>query len=310
VKGQLKTYDGVVYTLPVLLNWEIIRTGGVPCDSFTAVCLYERSMAEVLPRVNRFRAAVDGVSVFYGVLDEYEIHQSEQGLLLTVAGRGLCALLLDNESTAANYQRATTEVILRNHVTPYGLTCSAALPLSGAYAVSSGVSQWKAIDGFTRRYGGFSPYFDHVGRVILQKNVAGKTLALTDGSPVLSIVKREQRCGVLSEVLVVDKSRGVSHQVKNEPFLSRGGSCRRVLYTPGKSTYEAMRYTGTYQIEESRKDQLSVEVKLQGAFAAEPGDQVTLRMERTGISGSYRVEEARSSLDESGETCLLTLKER
>lgn len=310
MKGQLKTYDGLVYTLPVLTEWEIVRTGGVPCDSFTAVCLYEPAMAEVLPKVNRFRGAVDGVSVFYGVVDEYEIAQTKRGLLLTVAGRGLCALLLDNESTAANYQRATTEAILRAHVTPYGLVCKAAKSLYGTYAVSSGVSQWKALDGFTQRYGGFSPYFDCVGNLYIQEKPDRKHIALTDSAPLLSLTKREQRYGVLSEVLVVDKARGISQQVKNQEFLQRGGCCRRVLYTPGKSTYEAMRYTGDYQIQQSCQDQNTVEIQLQGAFLAEPGDLVTLQMARTAISGSYYVSEVRSSLDSGGETCLLTLKER
>ena len=87
----------------------------------------------------------------------------------------------------------------------------------------------------------------------------------------LRLTKRENHYGVLSEVLVIDKKRNVSYSVKNEDFIRRCGQCRRVLYTPGQSTWAAMRYTGEYQIARSREDEVVVTAVLPGTAEAEIG---------------------------------------
>ena len=42
--GRVETADGKAYELPALLEWRLRRTGGVPCDSFRARCLYSAEM--------------------------------------------------------------------------------------------------------------------------------------------------------------------------------------------------------------------------------------------------------------------------
>ena len=124
--GYVTTCDGTVYKLPVLLAWELRYTGGEPCDSFGVKCPYEAAMAEVLRSANRFRALEDdGQTAFYGVIDEVEAVCDDKGLHLEIAGRGMAALLMDNEAEAVTYQRASTAEILRRHVTPYGIACGA-----------------------------------------------------------------------------------------------------------------------------------------------------------------------------------------
>ena len=100
MKGYLTTCDGVQYELPTLLKWEFSYTGSVPCDSFTLKCAYEPAMAEVLRRAVRFTAREDGTVEFAGVVDECGVTCDEKGLQLEVSGRGMAALLLDNEAEA------------------------------------------------------------------------------------------------------------------------------------------------------------------------------------------------------------------
>ena len=45
---QVETYDGGCYQLPMLLRWDLELTGGVPCDSLSVTCLYDKGMAGVL----------------------------------------------------------------------------------------------------------------------------------------------------------------------------------------------------------------------------------------------------------------------
>lgn len=308
---QLETCRGASYTLPILLRWDLEYTGNVPCDSMTAVCLYDAGMADILPEAVRFTARRNGKPVLHGVVDAYEISLSRQGLLVTIEGRGMAALLLDNESEALTYGRALLSEILENHVAPYGIRTEIQQNIAGGgYAVSSGSSQWKALQGFTHRYGGYDPYFTPEG-VLVAGPMWGKgaTLTVTDNTPLLSLRKRGQRYGVISEVLIQDKIQGVSHSVINQAFVKAGGQRRHVLYMP-RSTAEDRRYTGTYQIQQSALEQLEIDLELPGSFAAMPGDRVELALARLNLIGQYEVIRTRCRMDGDGERTELTLSTR
>lgn len=308
---ELTTWDGKSYRLPILLSWTLTYTAGVPCDSMTACCPYDDSMADVLPAATRFTASQDGEIMLRGVIDAYEISLSGQGLLVTLEGRGMAALLMDNESEALTYGTATLGDILGNHVSPYGISCETESSLSGAnYAVVSGSSQWKALRGFTHRYGGFDPYFTRDGRLVIKPLWgSGRTLWADKNTPLRSLRRREQRYGVISEMLIQDKVQGISHRVINEEFTQKGGCRRHVLYMP-RSTADERRYTGEYQIAQSALDQLEITLEVPLPFAAFPGDRLYLALEQLGPGDTYDVVESRCCLDESGERTEIVLSRR
>ncbi len=307
----LDTYDGESYVLPMLLEWDVIYTGNVPCDSLAVTCLYDSGMASVLPKAVRFTAATESSTVLRGVVDAYEISFSQHGLLATVEGRGMAALLLDNESEAVTYGMASLSDILNRHVSPYGIKTSASNGVSGSnYAVISGSSQWKALQGFTHRFGGFDPYFDRDGTLVAAPLWgSGTTLPIDDSTPLLSLKQREQRYGVISEMLIQDKVQGISHRVVNSAFSERGGQRRHVLYMP-RSTAHERRYTGEYQIAQSAMEQIEIVLELPFPFAAFPGDRVALTLKRLGLQGTYDVVESRSRMNSDGEKTYLTISMR
>lgn len=310
--GRIFTCDHRVYDLPELLSWEVVHTGSVPCDSYFVTFLYDRSMAEVLHLAAGFAAIDQGKTVLRAIVDEYAVELGAGGLTATVTGRGYAARLLDNESRPLTYQDATLEEIIRCHVTPYGIATGEAADLraSSVYTVPAGVSQWRALEGFCRTYGGFSPRFSREGKLLaVPETDSGKRFSIDGSAPVLSCTLREDHYGVLTEVLVIDKTRNASYSVKNDDMIRRGGQCRRVVYTPGQSTWDAMRYTGEYQIRRSREDERTVEVCLPGSFLAFPGNRVDLRLDRMGLSGVFRVAEAANVFSaEGGAAVTLKLK--
>ncbi len=87
---------------------------------------------------------------------------------------------------------------------------------------------------------------------------------------------------MISSVLVKNKVRGTRTVVTNDEFISRGGLCRHVLNVPRLTGYNAMRYTGAYQINESKKDSTQYIVTLPTLFAAEPNDIITLDVPEMG----------------------------
>ena len=93
-------------------------------------------------------------------------------------------------------------------------------------------------------------------------------------------------------------------------MIDKGGQCRRVIYTPGQSTWAAMRYTGDYQIRKSREEEKIVTVTLPGSFPAFPGERVLLKLERMGLGGEFRIAETENTFSvRGGATVTLTLKE-
>lgn len=314
MRGRIFTSDHKTYDLPPLLSWTVTLTGTVPCDSYAVTFLYRPEMAPVLALAAGFLGmGEDGKLAARGIVDDYTIEMDRDGVTATLTGRGAAARLLDNESRPVTYQDATLAEIIRCHVTPYGVVTRemADVRAGGVYTVAAGVSQWKALEGFCRTYGGFSPRFSVSGALLAApERDNGRRLVITDESPVLACTWREDHYGVLTEALVIDKTRGVSYAVQNPEMIAKGGQCRRVIYTPGQSTWDAMRYTGQYQIARSREEEKVVEVTLPGSFPAVPGDRVSLRLERLGLSGSFRVAEAESRFSpREGATATLTLKE-
>lgn len=310
MEGILQVYGGGRYVLPPLLSWDVTLTGGVPCDSFSLTCPYEAAMAEPLDKAWRLTLERNG-TLLQAVVDESEIVQDEKGRILHLSGRGLAALLLDNESAAVEYSAPTLSEILRNHVSPYGIRWESFTELRGtaSYAVASASSQWKALCAFTRYFGGFEPRFTPEG--VLQPfpwRDDGKRLTIGVNTPVLSLRWKDKRYGVYTEVLVVDKVRRTTQSVKNQALLARGGSCRRVLYMPGRSTGTAMRYTGEYQIRQSKQGARLLTAVLPGCFAVKPG--TVIRMERgdIGITGEFYLEEVAFSCDGKGETTTLRMR--
>ena len=311
--GRIFTADHQIYDLPPLLSWTVTHTGGVPCDSYAVTFLYQAEMAAVLPLAAGFIGFENGQLVARGIVDDITVELDDGGVTASITGRGAAARLLDNESRPVTYQDATLAEIIRCHVTPYGVVTQelADVRASSVYTVAAGTSQWKALENFCRTYGGFIPRFAVNGALLAApERDDGKRLVIGTETPVLSCTWREDHYGVLTEALVIDKTRNVSYSVRNQEMIDKGGQCRRVIYTPGQSTWAAMRYTGQYQIEKSREEERSVTVTLPGNFLAYPGDRVNLNLPRLGLAGTYRVAEAENTCSaQGGATAALTLKE-
>lgn len=303
------TAEGACYELPVLTEWKLRRTGGVPCDSFTLRCAYAPEMAEVMGRVYRVELLEEETTALCGVLDAWRAAYDETGAFLTLEGRGLAALLLDNEAEAATYQSASLREILRDQAEGCGIVCAAHgdVRCAGEYAIASGTSRWKAIEGFARRCG-LTPYFTCEGTLHFRTKGETEVRQLAGLENVTEASYRDRRYGVLSEVTVVNRSKVLRRTVRNEAFLSRGGMARRVIYAPSRSVDE-LRYTGEYQIEKSAEDARVLTLTAAGGTELEPLERVWVSVERLGVAGTFRVSEVTREQSERGETTQLTLWE-
>ena len=196
--GRLIGYDGKKYALPALLAWTLNYGTGTPCDSFEVRCPWGEKLDGALSDAVEFTAEEDGETVFRGVVDEYEWSCGSGGSTLLISGRGMAGRLLDNEAQPADYQTATLEDILRDHVTPYGIQTAegASLPAVPGFSVESGSSEWQVLYNFARYYGGVEPRFDRFGILHLTSWQDGKRLRLDDSAAVEEVRWTEKRYGV------------------------------------------------------------------------------------------------------------------
>lgn len=307
MEATLLCWDGRKITLPQVTQWAFQYGRGTPCDSFSVTCLWEPE-EDLLAEAVTFTAVEQGETVFTGVVDECERGWDEQGGFLTVSGRSMAARLLDNEALGMDYQVATWQDIVRDHVTPYGVqTVGTGLPAVSGFSVAVGSSEWQVVYEFCRYYGGITPRFDRLGRLVATHWEEGQRLVLGENAAVTTLTLRDQRYGVLSQILMRDKTTGAVQTVENQDFRRRGGRCRRVLTMPGKSSYQAMRYSGNYQLERSAEELRQLEVELPGAFLAWPGDLVEIGLGKPVGRGTWRVAETVSGMDERGTYTRLVL---
>lgn len=230
----LTCYDGRTYPLPTPLAWRLEYGVGDPCDSFWVKTLWTEGEEAILADLTRLQVTQGGETLFMGVVDECETCWGPEGCTATFSGRGMQALLLDNQAEAADFGLATWEAILARYVSPYGITLDrgVSLPAAAGFSVASGSSCWKVVYDFARYHGGVTPRFTRAGKLALHPWEDGAPLVLDGGAPVTRVVRRDQRYGVLSQVTVKDVSGWTRQTVVNETFRARGGQCSRVLLLP------------------------------------------------------------------------------
>ena len=300
--GYLICCDDTEYRLPELVSWHVQHTLGVPADDFDVCFLYDNSMENLLADAVFFRGSWKGEEVFYGVVDAYEITTGRNGQLVRVTGRGMAARLLDNESEPVQYVTCTLEDILNNHVRPYGIAaievgCAGS---AAGYVVESGVSQWTALYNFCKYVCGITPRFSKTGALVLAP-VSGNVVRIDDASGADDLVFTQRRYGVVSSVLVRHTADYSQETVQDAEALSRGICCRRVITVPRVPGYDAVRYTGHYQIDASKEDSVTCALTLPEPFVAFPGDSVKLFLSTGCIGRNWLVSETESWAD--GDSC-------
>jgi prophage tail gpP-like protein len=293
---------GTAYRLPVLLSWRVTHDADGAADEFWVQCLYDADMGSLMQSITRVRLTENDETEFIGVVDECVMEVDEAGAYLTISGRGLGAVLIDNESDSKEYTLCTTEDILREHVRPWGITdieCGKTGRITG-FSVSKGMSEWEILTEFLLWACGEKPRFSKEGKILICAD-KGSYIKLGWSSGLVSVKWDEKRYGVISEVTVKGNTSGASSTVYNSEFINRGGLCRRIIYVPNSTGYDAMRYTGEYQIDKSQEKASLVTVEVIEPLFAFAGDRVNLELTNLGLSGEYYVTESVSWAD--GTSC-------
>lgn len=270
--GYITDCNGQQFRLPMFLSWEVCHTDGTNgTDYFQIEFPYEKDMKQPLEDTVYVQVIHNNDTVFYGVLDEYEITVNQKGRTVNLIGRGMGARLIDNKCVGAEYVTCTIDEILKKYVYPFGVKvgkCDSIKPVYG-YSVDTGESAMAALTGYTRFSAGITPRFSTDGKLLLTKEKGA--MYAVDVNQITDIILRSRRSGVLSEVKVVTVD-GVQTVVKNETFIKKGGYAGGVVTVPRNTGWDAIRYTGSYQIEKSMEDCYTLELTVKELFPVFPGN--------------------------------------
>ena len=302
------TANGAATELPELLQWNIRLTDGDPCDAFSLSFAFRLEYREVLQKADGFFAVEGSRRVFTGVVDDYELSLTKNGCLAEVTGRGLAAKLLDTQVRAAEYLSAQIEDILREYVTPCGITRVETGEFSPVanFVVETGYTCWQVLAGFCRHSAGVFPRFREDGTLVLKKETPKGSIVLRDRAE--AAWYSDDRYTEIARQILINTRNGQMQEAKNDLFLARGGSRVRVAGWTGNKIRAVWR-TAAQRIEDAERSARTLSLRIPGIFLAFPGDRVQAEESALGISGSFTVQAAESACDETGRTCLLTLRE-
>ena len=305
MKCAVQDGKGRTLVLPAALEWTFSYGVGTPCDSFQVTTLWEGGHQEELRDFCRFTAEEAGERVFTGVVDEYRCVHDGGGIRLELSGRGMAALLLDNEAQPAEYQRASWDDIRRDHIDPYGIAVAGtpALPAAVGFTVATGSSEWSVLYDFACYHGGVTPRFDRQGRLVLDPWGSVPVRVLDEKVPVTSMEWRQDRYGVVSQVVVWDKKTRRATAVDNPDFQAMGGQCRRVI----TQSAAVGRSSAAFQIRASQSELYTGTFTVPSLFWIWPGELVRVRRGEWSGETLLRVRQTRVKWGEDGAATEVTV---
>lgn len=286
-------YDcsGEKWLLPRLLSWDISHGFGSPCDSFELEFLFRQDMLETLPKAVEMEAVHEGKTVFHGRVDEFEASVGGGGATVKLRGRGMQALMLDNEAESADYYYCDLGYILERHARAPGIEkiINSADGKADRFSVENGWSHWKAFSSFAEFCCGLRPRFAPDGSLVTDGESGGGVYRVDKKTAVISQSYGEERYGVISRAVVKRRYTGMESVAENADFLALGGKCERIVNVPKSTHFDAMRHEGEFQIKKSMEGYRSGRITVAECFPAFPGDKLEMRHSPLGVSGDFLV---------------------
>ena len=307
--GYVEAANGQRTRQPACLEWELSYTVGTPCDSFRLKCPWKNGGDSAAVRWYRFTAMEGNEVVFRGVVDECETSWTDDGGILELSGRGMAAILLDNEAMAETYVKATIEDIVRDHVTPHEIKVAkcAQMPPVDVFYVGSRSSDWAVLYEFCRYYYGILPRFTPQGTLLLTEWEDAAPIVIGDDCPVTQLRCRDRRYGALSEIRVQTSGREYTSRLKDYEFYAEGGRASAVVVKPKTVLNQTLRYEGRFQIAKSHAQRMRQEIEIADVRYIRPGHLVKLKRRNWSRNGVFRVVEVVVGMDGGGKYTRLEL---
>ena len=308
MEGLLITASGEERALPPLLAWEITRTNsGSPADAWQVRFAADAGTEALLRDGTRVVLRDADTVKMAGMVDEAAVRLDEDGCIAELNGRGMAALLLDNEALPASYTRAQLEDVLRSCAEPFGVELEAAVPMGGVpgYTIPAGTSCYGAVAGFARWAAGLTPRFTAEGKLVVLPEGSGAETDLTEAcGQLLAAEWTRKEYGIIGQVVQVDSKSGARTLIE----AGEGRGCRRVCTVNNGTWNRADSWPPELLMRQSRAEQELLELTLPGSAPVQPDDAAVVTIPALGVAGRFLVVQTISRGSAAGVTCQLTLR--
>ncbi len=308
--GYFGLYDGEKVTLPELLSWEMKHTDGNGADCVTLCFRFSAGWEPILKKANRLQLAEQGTPRFYGLVDEYTVSMTKDGMLVRVYGRGMAGLMMDNQVAQRVYYYSRLSDMVKNYVTPYGIGAPQydRNPWLLLYGVDYGETAWDAFGGFCNWALEVTPRFLPDGTLDISGR-HGQGQELNGVSPILEVERTGCRYGVYSAVRAKYLAGNYERRFDNTDFIKRGGCAVHRMTVPRRYQCRAGLKSPQQVLEASRQGESQIKVRLSAGFWAQPMDEVTVNLPKLGLQGRFLVTETCNRGGMQGRSCTLTMYE-
>ena len=280
----------------------------VPADSLTVTCPYDRSLAD---SADRLEAILEGVVIFTGQLDSVITVKESGGVLLRLSARGPAAALLDNEAEPVTYSAPNAQLIVRRHLTPFGIDTvdSDKKPYYDKIKIDKGMSHWQVIKSFCRNHYGTLPRISGDGKAYLKGAASEKPAVFSDkgeGIAYYSLNEHRRRYRLLSEIrLKMEQSNAYTARLKNQNADCEGIIRVRYVNAAADKTTVA---TAQKMLENSNADSYELVLKCAGCHTPLLGRRAEVEDSVLGKLKNLTVQKIRYTADNKGEQSKITLK--
>lgn len=289
MKGYVTLAGGGTLALPEFTAYSLRHTDGTSADSFE-VSFPTRTGVLAAVRKNRGFYCMDGSTVaFCGVIDEIEV-SCDNACLTTLCGRGMAALLMDNQVEGAEFYNLDLDTVLSRYVRPYGIS---SISVQGGpwrtklVRVGSGCTCQKLLQGFCLHAGAPRPRFLPNGTLCISAQANRYAIGSDD---ILTAARRFCRYGVKNRQKVLDLTARTARTAEDAALTALDIHAQGIATRSGAFT-DLTERTAAQRLYENAEDADLLELVLPGNHGAQPCDTVSVTLACVDTGGEFTVRE-------------------
>ncbi len=281
----------IQFSRPLFLS--LLRADDAPADGITI----RLPITRPLPEITRICVRYGEDILFNGITDEQTETYSDNSAFVTIKGRSMEALLLDNEALPQTYCLPSFGLLFARHFRELGFSGYRADDKSynGEFVISKGTSEWGVLVDFCNKFSHTSPVITNDGIIDISGSYVPDTIRVSKAI-LISLSRRLNRSTLVSDIIARTYPAGgynmTFHSNKAEAIDVRR---KRYVNAVGHKVNSITDIDALIRKSESAYQTITAQCS--GCIHCLPGDHLLLEDD----SSCYRIKEVQLTVDAAGE---------
>lgn len=286
-----------------VVSYELSSEIAAACDGLRLYIFTKKALSDV----RTVCAYQDGVKIFYGFADKFQLSYDEDGYTAFVYARSSACVLVDNEAYPGQYSCPTSRQLWYIHAKPFGFTFG--LPevfTQSEYIVSKGQSCFGAIDKFMQYACGKRIYVTPENEVCAFDT--SENVRYLDADKIVSVCATVDKSSVIGRIdYKINSDEQYIYRLESRFADDNAVTSRKLINLSSLPVWQR-EAEAHRQISESLENYFTVTVILAGDCDLRLSDRVSANFERLGISGEFILSSIIRAKNSKGTKTTLTLR--